>query len=73
MRYLGMARLEKGVVVLPDAFQEVKAGVFFEVIEIGGDILLMPPPLDRERLARIGKLARQSIKDHQSALEGLAR
>ncbi|MBM4294120.1 MAG: hypothetical protein FJ126_04350 [Deltaproteobacteria bacterium] len=72
MRYLGIARLENQV-VLPDGFREIEAGRSYEVIEIGGDILLMPPPLDRERLARIDQLARQSIQEHRATLEGLAR
>jgi hypothetical protein len=70
---MGIARLEKGQVILPDTFGEIEAGRSYEVIEIGGDILLMPPPLDRERLARIDRLARQSVKEHRAALEGLAR
>jgi hypothetical protein len=43
------------------------------VVEVGGDILLMSPPLDRERLALVKKLARKSIAEHHQTLEGLAR
>ncbi len=73
MKYLGVARKEKGQVVMPDAFRETEEGKLYEVIEIGGDILLVPSPLDRERLARIEKLANRCIEEHRKALEGLAR
>jgi len=73
MKYLGVARKEKGEIVMPDAFKEVAEGRTYEVVEIGGDILLVPAPLDRERLARIGKLAGRSIEEHRKSLEGLAR
>lgn len=73
MRYLGIARQENGSVVMPDAFREVEEGRLYEAIEIGGDILLVPPPLDHERLARIERLANRSIQEHRKSLEGLAR
>ncbi len=73
MKYLGVARKEKGQVVMPDAFKEAEEGKLYEVIEIGGDILLVPSPLDRELLARIEKLAHHSIEEHRKTLEGLAR
>jgi bifunctional DNA-binding transcriptional regulator/antitoxin component of YhaV-PrlF toxin-antitoxin module len=72
MRYFGIARKERGQVVLPDAFREVEEGHLYEVVEIGGDILLMPPPLDRERLAQIECLANRSIEEHRKSLEGLS-
>jgi hypothetical protein len=40
---------------------------------LSGDILLVPSPPDRERLARIEKLAQRSIEEHRKTLEGLAR
>ena len=73
MRYLGVARKKEGHVEMPDAFREVEGTGHYEVVEIGGDILLMPPPLDRERLSRIETLAARSIDDHRESLEGLAR
>ena len=73
MKYLGVARKEKGQVVMPDAFKEAEEGKLYEVIEIGGDIILVPSPLDRERLARIEKLTHSSIEEHRKSLEGLAR
>lgn len=73
MKYLGIARKEKGRVVMPDAFGEAEEGRLYEAVEIGGDILLLLPPLDRERLADIERLADRSISDHRKSLEGLAR
>ena len=73
MRYLGVARTRKGQVEMPDAFLTVEGTGDYEVVEIGGDILLTPPPLDRERLVRIEALAARSIQDHRESLEGLAR
>jgi hypothetical protein len=73
MKYLGVARQEKGKVVMPDSFKEAEEGKLYEAIEIGGDILLLPSPFDRERLAQIEKLARKSIEQHRKTLEGLAR
>ena len=73
MRYLGIARQEHGRILMPDAFAEGEQDATFEAIEIGGDILLIPNPLDRERLARLQRLANRSIEDHRKSLEGLAR
>lgn len=73
MKYLGIARKEKTKIVMPDAFQDAEDGQTYEAIEIGGDILLSPAPLDRERLARIERLANRSIEEHRKSLQGLAR
>jgi len=72
MKYLGIARKKKGQVIMPDTFKEVE-GKLYEVIEVGGSLLLIPSPLNRERLARIERLAQLSIKEHRKTLEGLAR
>ena len=73
MKYLGVARKENGQVLMPDSFQGTEEGKIYEAIEIGGDILLVPSPFDKERLARIEQLTRRSINDHRKTLEGLAR
>ncbi len=73
MRYLGIARRELRQIVMPDTFIGMEEGKNYEVVEIGGDILLIPPPLNRERLARIEQLAKLSIHEHHKTLEGLAR
>ena len=72
MKYLGIARKEKGKIVMPDGFQEIEEGRTYEAIEIGGDILLASVPLDRERLGKIARLASRSIEEHRKSLEGLA-
>jgi hypothetical protein len=73
MKYLGVAQMEKGRVALPDAVTDAAEGQVYEVVEVGGDIWLLSPPLNRERLARLEKLTRQVITDHRHTLEGLAR
>jgi hypothetical protein len=73
MKYLGTVKKEKGQVVMPDTFQEVEDGRVFEAIEIGGDILLLAGPLEKERWGRIEELAKESIEKHRATLEALAR
>jgi hypothetical protein len=72
MKYLGTARKEKGQVVMPDAFQEIEEGRLFEAVEIGGDILLLAGPLEKERLSQIEEIAKESIEKHRATLEALA-
>lgn len=73
MNYLGTARIENGNVVMPDGFRESAHGQTYEAVEIDGDILLTPTPLDRKRLERVAQLAAESINDHRKSLEGLAK
>lgn len=76
MKYLGPARKENAHVIMPDAFAEVPDGQAYEALEIGGDILLVLPPLDRERLAQVEPAyggANRSIEEHRKSLEGLAQ
>ncbi|OGF67414.1 MAG: hypothetical protein A2Y62_02265 [Candidatus Fischerbacteria bacterium RBG_13_37_8] len=73
MKYLGVARKEKGKVLMPDSFDTEKDGKLYEAVEIGGDLLLLPSPLDKERLAQIQKLSALSIKEHRKTLKGLAK
>jgi len=73
MNYLGIARQENGRIVMPDAFGEGVEGQMYEVIEVGGDILLTTTPLDRRRLERIEQLTKSSIEDHRKTLDGLGR
>lgn len=58
---------------MPDAFKEVEDGRVFEAIEIGGDIILLAGPLEKEKLAQIEELARESIEIHRATLEALTR
>lgn len=73
MTYLGTARIENGLAQLPDTFGATHRVTTYEVLDIGGDILIAAGPLDRARLERIKKLADDAIRDHRSTLEGLAR
>lgn len=73
MKYLGIARKEKGKVIMPDSFKEVEEGKLYEVIEIENEILLLPSPLDKKRLELIKKLADESINEHRETLEELAK
>jgi hypothetical protein len=58
---------------MPDSFADVPDGQAYEAVEIGGDIVLTVPPLDRERLARTERLTNRSIEEHRKTLDGLAR
>ena len=73
MKYLGIVKREDPNLKMPDAFRTVAVQGEYEAIEVGGDVLLVAAPLDRDRLKRIEELARQSIQDHRGSLEGLAR
>jgi hypothetical protein len=73
MKYLGIVKPENGKLTIPDSFVEVAQSQSYEAIQVGTDILLVPSPLDRERLKRIEKLASRSIDEHRRTLEGLAR
>ena len=73
MKYLGIVKKENGNLTMPDAFREATAPGTYEAIQVGGDILLLPAPLDRERIKKIEELTRRSIEEHRSTLEALAR
>ena len=73
MKYLGIVKRQDRNLTMPDAFQKAARPGDYEAIEVGGDILLLSAPLDRERLKRIEDLAKRSIGEHRRALEGLAR
>lgn len=73
MRYLGVAKKSGGQILMPDKFQGLQHVDTYEVLEVEGHVILVPGPLDRDRIARIERLASQSIKDHREALEGLAK
>ena len=73
MNYLKIVKRQNCVLTMPDTFAEVAERRDYEAILVGGDIVLLPSPLDRERLKRIKDLANRSINEHRSTLEGLAR
>ncbi len=72
MRYPGIARKEQRHLAVPDAISEVEDSTAYGVVEIGSDILLMPPQMNKERLAQNEMLAKRSIGEHRETLEGLA-
>jgi hypothetical protein len=73
MKYLGVVKRSNATLTLPDGFQQAVQSGEYEAIEVGGDILLLASPLDRSRLKRVEKLAKQSIDEHRRTLEGLAQ
>ena len=73
MKYLGIMKQEAGSVTMPDLFNTLELRPNYEVVEIGGDVLLLPSPLDSQRTRRIEKLTTLSIHEHRKTLEGLAR
>ena len=73
MKYLGIVKRENGSLTMPDTFKEVAPLQTYEAIQVGVDILLLSGSLDRERMKHIEELTNQSIEQHRSTLEGLAR
>lgn len=73
MKYLGIVKKENGILAVPDTFKTVAEPHTYEAVQVGGDILLLSTPLDRERLKKIDELTESSIRDHRKTLEGLAR
>jgi hypothetical protein len=73
MKYLGIVKRKNGNLMLPDSFQEIPKQGDYEAVLIGGDLLLLPPPLDRARLKKIEELADRSIEEHRQTLEKLSK
>lgn len=78
MRYLGIVEKRHGGQIILEGYGREKITeeddqTAFEAVEIEGVIVLVPVPVDRKRLAQIETLAGQSIHDHRTTLEGLAR
>lgn len=78
MRYLGIVeKRHGGQIILENSGQEKITEeddqTTFEAVEIEGMIVLIPASVDRKRLAQIVTFASQSIHDHRTTLEGLAR
>lgn len=71
MRYLGVAKKEKGLIVMPDSFGRDEIGRLYEAFEIDGQILLMHPPVSRKRQRQIKTLMSQSIEENRSTLKGI--
>ena len=78
MRYLGIVEKRHGGQIILEAYDRKKISEdddqkTFEAVEIEGVIVLIPAPVDRNRLAQIETLTSQSVHDHRTTLEGLAR
>jgi len=78
MRYLGIVEKKHGGQIILEGFGQEKITedddqTTFEAVELEGAIVLVPAPVDRKRLAQIETLTSQSIHDHRTTLEGLAR
>ncbi|MCG2740426.1 MAG: hypothetical protein L6300_09335 [Syntrophaceae bacterium] len=78
MRYLGIVEKRHGGQIILESFGQEKITkeddpAAFEAVEIEGAVVLVPAPVDRKRLAQIATLTSQSIHDHRTTLEGLAR
>ena len=78
MHYLGIVEKRHGGQIILEGFGQEKITeeddqTTFEAVEIEGVIVLVPAPVDRKHLAHIETLTGQSIDDHRTTLEGLAR
>jgi hypothetical protein len=78
MRYIGIVEKRHGGQIILEGYGQEKITeeddqTTFEAVEIDGVIVLIPAPVDRNRLAQIATLASQSIHDHRATMEGLAR
>ncbi len=72
MRYLGQAKYENGVILLPESLR-LAEGTTYAVLEIEGDLWLSPQSSDPQRLEEVARLARQVIEEHRETLEKLAK
>lgn len=66
MQYLGVAKKENGLIVLPDQLQKQEVNKYFEAFEIDGHILLLHPPVSRKRQRHIRELTAQAICKHKN-------
>jgi len=78
MRYLGIVEKRHSGQIILEAYGQEKITeednqTTFEAVEIEGVIVLIPAPVDRKRIAQIETHTTQSICDHRTTLEGLAR
>ena len=78
MRYLGIVEKRHSGQIILEGYgdtitSEEDDQTAFETFEIESVIVLVPVPVNYKRLAQIETLAGQSIHDHRTTLEGLAR
>ena len=65
MRYLGIAKKENGLIVLPDQKNDPSVTAYFEAFEIDGHILMLRPPVSRKRQRQIRELTEHAINQHK--------
>jgi len=78
MRYLGIVEKRHGGQIILECYGQEKITeeddqAAFESVEIEGAIVLIPAPVNHKRIVQIETLTGQSIDDHRTTLEGLAR
>jgi len=77
MRYLGIVEKRHGGQIILEGYGQEKITeedqAAFETVEIEGAIVLISAPVNHKRIAQIETLIGQSIDDHRTTLEGLAR
>ena len=78
MRYLGIVEKRHSGQIILEGYGETITSeeddqTAFEAFEIESLIVLVPASVNCKRLTQIKTLAGQSIHDHRTTLEGLAR
>jgi hypothetical protein len=72
LKYLGIVKKEENRLLMPEGFKE-ENNKTYEALEIEGVIILIPSPIDKERLSQVERLIDISINEHRKSLENLAK
>ncbi|WP_273334458.1 hypothetical protein [Dictyoglomus turgidum] len=72
MKYPGIVKKEENRLLMPEGFKE-ENNKTYEALEIEGVIILIPSPIDKERLSQVERLIDISINEHRKSLENLAK
>jgi hypothetical protein len=72
LKYLGIVKKEENRLLMPEGFKE-ENNKTYEALEIEGVIILIPLPIDKERLSQVERLIDISINEHRKSLENLAK
>ena len=54
MKYLGIIKHKNRHFITPDSFKKTNQTKRYETIEISGNVLLLPSPINKDRLAYMG-------------------
>jgi hypothetical protein len=73
MRYLGIAKKEQGLIVLPDLKDTHTVSELYEAFEIDGHIVLLHPPVSRKRQRQIRELTREAITTHKPSFKEIRK